>query len=326
MDHVSRRDALKFGAAALGLGMMGASSVRADTPTLGEAFNKRHRSLRLAHLTDIHIQPERGAGEGFAQCLDHIAALSDKPELLVTGGDLVMDSFGADDARTKLQWELFTKTLRDHNGVRVEHTLGNHDIWGWNKKHSKTTGEEKLWGKQRALETLGLAKKHHSYDHKGWHFVHLDSVQHDPNDPDGYIGKVDDEQMDWLKADLAGVKPGVHTLVVSHIPILSVTVILGEPDKNNTFKFSGGVMHTDSQALRDLFEKSGTVRACLSGHIHRLDRIDFRGIQYCCNGAVCGSWWKGPQAEAFEGYTLVDLFENGDVECRYTGYDWKARS
>lgn len=326
MDTTTRRDALKLGSVALGLGMFGLGTrVRADTPLVSASGRKR--SFRLAHLTDIHVQPERGAGEGLAQCLDHIAALSDKPDFIATGGDMVMDSFGADDARTKLQWELFTKTLRDHNGLRVEHTLGNHDIWGWHKKPSKTTGEEKLWGKQRALETLGLAKTYHSHDHKGWHIVHLDSVQHDPNDANGYIGRIDEEQLDWLKADLAAVKPGTHTLVISHIPILTVTVMLGEPDKkDNNFRFSGGVMHTDSQALRELFEKSGTVRACISGHIHRLDRIEFRGIRYCCNGAVSGSWWKGPNAEAFEGYTLVDLFDNGDVECHYTGYDWKARS
>lgn len=323
MHTTSRRDALKLGSVALGLGMLGlGSQARADTPVLVP----RKRSLRIAHLTDIHVQPERGAGEGLAQCLDHVQNESDKPEFIVGGGDLVMDSFGADDARTKLQWELFTKTLKDHTGLRFENTLGNHDIWGWNKKHSKTSGEEALWGKKRALETLGIANRYHSYDRSGWHFVHLDSVQHDPNNPEGYIGKIDEEQMDWLKKDLAGVKPGTHTMVVSHIPILSVTVIVDKPEKDNSYKVSGGEMHTDSQELRDVLEKSGTVRACLSGHIHRLDRVEFRGIKYFCNGAVSGSWWKGPQAEAFEGYTLVDLFEDGNVECQYTGYGWKART
>jgi 3',5'-cyclic-AMP phosphodiesterase len=323
MDHISRRDLMKLGAAA-GLGLLGTSISRADTPVILPA-KTRKRSLRLAHLTDIHIQPERAGGEGFAQCLKHVHANADKPQLIVTGGDLIMDGFEADDARTNLQWELFTKTLKDHNSLRVEHTLGNHDIWGWHKKHSKTTGSEKQWGKVRALETLGIAKPYHSYDLADWHIIHLDSVQHHPLNPDSYIGKIDEEQMAWLKADLAGVKKGRHTLVVSHIPILSVTVLVKPPEKDTNFKVLGSRLHTDSLELQSIFEKSGTVRACLSGHMHRIDRVEFRGITYYCNGAVSGSWWKGPNAEAFEGYTLVDLYDNGDVECKYTGYEWKAR-
>jgi len=323
MDQLSRRSLMKFGAAALGLGALGVSPAHADTPS--PAAGARKRSLRLAHMTDIHVQPERGAGEGLAQCLKHVNAQADKPELIVTGGDLIMDSFDADDARTKLQWEIFTKAFKDNNGLRVEHTVGNHDTWGWNKKRSKTTGNEPLWGKKRVVETLSLKDRFHSYDLKGWHVIHLDSVHTDPNNPNGYLGKIDEAQMDWLKKDLAAVKQGVHTLVVSHIPILTATVILDKPEKDNNFKISGGEMHIDSPELRGLFEESGSVRACISGHIHRLDQLKFRGINYFCNGAVSGSWWKGPQAEAFEGYTLVDLFDNGDVECNYTSYGWKAR-
>lgn len=324
MDQLSRRSLMKFGAAALGLGALGVSPSHADTPA--PATPLRKRSLRLAHLTDIHIQPEKAAAEGLAQCLKHVQAHADKPELIVTGGDLIMDSFGADDARTKLQWELLTKTFKDHNGIPVRHTLGNHDIWGWDKKASSTTGDEPLWGKRRSLDVLGMSKQWHSYDLKGWHIIHLDSVAVDPQNPKGYIGNLGEEQMDWLKADLAAVKQGTHTLVVSHIPIFSVTALTGQPEKGTTvYKVNGGVLHTDSAELRTLFEKSGSVRVCLSGHMHRLDEVKFRGIKYACAGAVSGSWWKGPQAEAFEGYSLVDLFDNGEVECNYTSYGWKAR-
>ena len=326
-DNFSRRGLLKASAAGAVLGLVASAQATlgkpgAAAPTAGA---KRSRAVRLAHLTDVHIQPERGAGDGFAQCLKHVQNLSDKPQLIVTGGDLIMDGFAADDARTALQWDLFTKVLNDNSGLRVEHTLGNHDIWGWNKSKSGSSGQERGWGKARAVEVLGLAKRHHSYDTAGWHIVHLDSVHIDPNDANGYIGKIDDEQMDWLKGDLSAVKPGTHTLVVSHIPILTATVLLDRPKKDGAFRVSGGEMHTDSIVLRELFERVGHVRACISGHIHRIDRVDFRGIQYRCNGAVSGSWWKGPNAEAVEGYTLVDLFDDGTVECEYVSYGWNAR-
>lgn len=324
---LSRRGLLMASAAGLLVaataGVAGAKP--ATTPAAAAQSGKRNRSLRIAHLTDIHIQPELAAAEGLAQCLKHVEGQADKPQLIVTGGDLIMDSFAADEARTALQWELLTKTIKDNTGLRIEQTLGNHDIWGWNKSKSKTSGTEKLWGKQRAIETLGMKRSYHSYDLGGWHFVHIDSVQPDPSDANGYIGKVDAEQMDWLKSDLATVKPGTHTLVISHIPIFSATAMVGKREKDGSLKIAAGLMHTDSNELRELFEKSGHVRAAISGHTHRLDRLDFRGIRYCCNGAVSGGWWKGPNAEATEGYTLVDLFDDGTVDCQYTPYGWQAR-
>ncbi len=329
-DHdLSRRDALKLS----GLGILGAAALAAGLPPRALAQPPapvasavpRKRALRIAHLTDIHVQPERGAGEGLAACLDHVQSFKDKPDLIVTGGDLVMDSFGATDARTALQWELFTKTWKDHCPIRTEHTLGNHDTWGWHKKPSKTTGSEKNWGKQRALDALGIPRRYHSYDLAGWHIVHLDSTHTDPNNPDGYIGMLDNEQLDWLKADLASVKRGTHTLIVSHIPIFSITVLADKPNKDNHYDVPGGEMHVDSPDLRELFEKNGMVRACISGHIHRLDQVKFRGIEYHCDGAVCGSWWKGPNHEAVEGYALLDLFDDGTIDNRYVTYGWKAR-
>lgn len=336
MSNFSRRDFLGAGIAA-GAGLAGLSSLAGcatSKPAPGSAVPAaaasaapagRKRVLRVAHLTDIHVQPELAAGEGLAQCLAHVNAQQDKPDLILTGGDLIMDGYGADEARTKLQWELFTKTFRDHNALLVEHTLGNHDIWGWHKKDSKCTGSEPKWGKVWALEQLGLEKPYRSFDVNGWHVVVLDSVQHHPADPNGYIGQLGKEQFDWLRQDLAGVPKGRHTLVVSHIPVFSVTVLCGKPEKDGNYKVSGGEMLTDSHVVRDVFEKSGTVRAALSGHIHRLDRVDFRGVSYLCNGAVSGSWWKGPQAEAFEGYALVDCYDDGSVEREYVGYGWKAR-
>ena len=104
---------------------------------------RRPRAVRPAHLTDTHIQPECAAVDGFAQCLKHVQNLLDKPQLIVTGGDSIMDGFAADDGRTALRWELFTRVLKDNAGQRTEHTLGNHDIWGWRKSKSGTTGAER---------------------------------------------------------------------------------------------------------------------------------------------------------------------------------------
>lgn len=333
---LSRRDLLKT-SAALGAGvvMVAGAPAWARRQPAGESAPAgaapARRVARIAHLTDIHVQPERGAGEGLAACLDHVHAQADKPSLIVTGGDLIMDAYDAKDARVALQWELFTKTWKDHADIPVRHTLGNHDIWGWHKDKSATSGSEPGWGKQRACDVLGLAGPYHAHDIPGpggkpaWHIIHLDSVQPDPLSAFGYIGAIDEAQWDWLERDLKAVPAGVHTLVVSHIPILTVTAFAERLSKENQHLTSASVMHADSAKLRALFERSGTVRACVSGHMHRLDRIDLRAIRYVCAGAVSGAWWKGANKEAGEGYTLIDLFDDGRVECAYVTYGWKAR-
>lgn len=282
--------------------------------------------LRLAHLTDLHVQPERRAADGLAACLRHVQGLRDKPDLILTGGDLVMDSFEADYARTKLQWDLLTRVFKDECSLPVEHCLGNHDIWGWNNKKSGATGDEPLYGKKMALDVLGLASPYRSFDRAGWHFIVLDSVS--PSG-DGYIGKLDDAQWEWLRADLAGVPKDMPVLVVSHIPILAACVLAdpkGAGEKAEGWRVSAGSLLCDGHKIRTLFAERRNVRLCLSGHIHLVDRVDYDGVSYVCDGAVCGKWWRGPHYECREGYGRVDLFADGSWTHRYITYDWQAES
>lgn len=343
-NSTDRRDFLRTSAFFAGAGaLLGGTPLIAraaqnnggKAASVGAGAAGRTRVLRVAHLTDLHMQPERGAADGLAECLAKVEALSPKPDLILTGGDLIMDGFAADKPRTLLQWELLTKTIADHTGIPVEHTLGNHDIWGWNKSKSGCTGDEPLWGKKWALDTLKLEKPYRSFDRGSWHFVVLDSVQHDPEKPEGYIGKIDEAQMAWLESDLkaAAAKP---TLVVSHMPILSATVLVNKPNRPDGDRYlEGGAMHIDTRELIDLFartrgEKSGVeglggVKTCLSGHIHLLDRVDYNGVTYYCDGAVCGKWWKGRNTDCEEGFAVLDLFSDGTVERTYVTYGWKAR-
>jgi len=328
-NSFSRRDALRAallagGAAALSSGALPIGPAAPLRPPEGGA-GARPRALRLAHMTDIHIQPELRAADGFAAALRHMQSLSDKPELVITGGDMVMDTLACDDARAKLQGELFTKTYKNECSLPIQHTLGNHDIWGWQKSRSKMTGAEPSYGKRRAMDVLGMAKSYHSFDRAGWRIICLDSVQPDPNDADGYIGRLDDEQFAWLESDLKATPATTPVLIVSHIPILSITVILNDADpKTNLREVNGGVLHVDSAKIRSLFSRHPNVKLAVSGHIHRLDRVDFQGVTYVCNGAISGSWWKGPNAEASEGYAVIDLFDDGTFANQYVPYGWKA--
>jgi 3',5'-cyclic AMP phosphodiesterase CpdA len=323
MHPLSRRDAIKTGAlSAAALGLLGLPAHLLAQPVPAA----RKRALRIAHLTDIHVQPELHAGEGMSACLRHVNALPDRPDLILTGGDQVMDSFESDHDRTKTQWDLWQSCLSSDNSIPLEHTVGNHDIWGWNKKQSKTTGAEKGYGKAWACEMFARDKPYKSFDKSGWHVVILDSVQHDPKDPDGYIAQIDEEQFAWLESDLAAAK--APTAIFSHVPIFAVCVYNDGAKKKDdpiNWQVSGGIMHSDAHRLRKLFQKHANVKLCVSGHIHQRDRVEFNDVTYICDGAVCGAWWKGRNQECDEGYGLLNLYSDGTFDHAYQTYGWVAK-
>lgn len=313
----SRRELLTTGAlAAAGLALPSRTLARPGTA------DEPARALRIAHLTDLHIQPELAGGDGVAACLANLQAQSDKPEFMLIGGDCVMDSFEADAARTKVQWDLWHRVLKDNTAIPVEGCIGNHDIWGVNKARSGTTGDEPLYGRKMAEEMLRIPHRYRSFDRAGWHFVVLDSVR---PEGDGYKAFLDDEQFEWLAGDLAAVKPGTPTLVISHVPILAACLLTqGNRVKDGDFGFAGGLMHMDVRKLTNLFAKHPTVKLCLSGHIHMHDRIEFNGVTYICNGSVSARWWKGRHENCDEGYALLDLYNDGTFRNEYRTYGWKA--
>ncbi len=304
--------------------LAGAAALLAGAgPALGQGVSRaRQRVLRIAHLTDIHVAPERMAAEGLTACLRHAQSQKDKPDLILSGGDHIMDSISADEARTRQQWELYRKVLKAECSLPVEPCIGNHDCWGLNRKDSRTTGGELLYGKKWAMDALGMEREYRSFDRAGWHFVVLDSTC--PKD-DSYVARLDDAQFEWLAEDLRRTDPGKPVLILSHIPLLAVCVFFdGENEKSGDWVVPAAWVHIDSRRIKDLFLKHPNVKVCLSGHIHLVDRVEYLGVSYVCNGAVCGAWWKGPYQECDAGYALVDLYNDGSFENRYVQFGWKA--
>ncbi|MFM7799957.1 MAG: metallophosphoesterase family protein [Planctomycetota bacterium] len=174
---------------------------------------------------------------------------------------------------------------------------------------------------------FGIERTYHSFDQGGWRFVCLDSVQ--PKG-DGYTAYLDEAQHDWLVRLLAETPRTMPVCVVGHIPITSLTTLtFGKPrgrDKvGEDTVITNGEMHTDATLLHDLFKRSGNVRLCLSGHIHLVDRCAIDVVTYICDGAVSGSWWKGPLQGIPEGFGVIDLRPDGTFDHRYEAYGWQAR-
>ncbi len=320
MNDLTRRDLLKAGAGlSLGLTLGGLETAHAGVARAPAAGK---RVLRIAHMTDVHIQPEKRAGQGMVAALHHVQSQKDRPDIIFNGGDSIMDALEADKARAKLQWDLWNKVLKDECSLPVEHCIGNHDVWGWAKKQSGCTGNEDLYGKKWAVDEFNISNRFRSFDRAGWHFIVLDSTH--PHQ-DSYMARLDEEQFEWLEDDLR--KTGVKTpvLVLSHIPILSACVIYpGNLESEGRYNMPPGWIHLDSRRIKNLFARHPNVKVCLSGHLHLVERVEYNGVTYLCDGAVCGGWWDGPHQEWSEGYALVDLYDDGRVDRQYVTYGWKA--
>ena len=328
---ISRRDFLLAGSA-------GTCLVAGTMPSSTAADLSRSRRLRIAHLTDIHLQPELQAARGLAACFAHVQARqaaasggiagagvdSGPPDLIITGGDTIMDAFEVDMARTKLQWELWRKVKADHCGIEMHSVVGNHDVWGWARAKAGTNGTEPLYGKRWVCDEFGRDLPYTSFDRGGWHIVLIDSIF--PNEQ-GYIGRLDDAQWDWLERDLAAIDPATPVIIFSHIPILSATplAVAGPSAPGTTgIQVPGGRIHVDGDRFQTLFARRRNIKACASGHMHLIEQLDYQGVRYLCNGAVSAGWWKGRNRDTDFGYAVVDLFDDGTVERRYVPYGWTA--
>ena len=319
----TRREFLSTSTAVAG-GMLLASGGRAygQNEHKPEQKSNRKRTIRFAHLTDVHLNDKNHAPHGFTQALQHVQNLADKPELIITGGDNIRDSICEDDSKTASQWSLFKQIISKECSLPVKHCIGNHDVWGIDKQASKTTGKEPNWGKLRAIQELGLPDRYYSFVKGNWRFIILDSTYIVEND---YIAKLDDQQFNWLE-NLLQNNNGLHICIISHIPILSVAAFYPwDFEKTGQWILPADAMHVDSRRFNKLFFKhKKEVKLCISGHIHLLDYVVYNNVTYVCDGAVCGKWWKGQFHETDEGYGLFDFYDDGTFEHHYTTYGWTS--
>ena len=79
-------------------------------------------------------------------------------------------------------------------------------------------------------------------------------------------------------------------------------------------------MHQYIHKLKGIFVKHSNVKLCMSGHTHLLDRVDYNGVTYLCNGSVSGSRWYGSYNQTPQGYRIVSLYKDGSFEYEYVTF------
>jgi 3',5'-cyclic AMP phosphodiesterase CpdA len=276
------------------------------------------RTLRIAHLTDIHIRNDNVAEHGMAAALNSVNSLADKPDFIVNGGDAIMNREILSRETFDQQWTIFHSTLGKENSLPVFHCIGNHDLYDW-----LLPGANHAEAKRGVLDEYKLPKPYYSFSKNGWLIVVLDSIHGRESIP-GFVGRLDDEQFKWLCDLLKNTSSGTNVCIVSHIPILAVcTLFEGSEVTGNCWTVPDANLHADAYALRDLFYKNRNVRVCLSGHIHLIDHVNYLGVDYYCDGAVCGAWWNGNLQQFPPSFSVINLYNDGSSDREVHYYDWK---
>jgi 3',5'-cyclic AMP phosphodiesterase CpdA len=250
-------------------------------------------------------------GNGLRACLKHVHSLPDRPDMIIQGGDLIMDALVRDEASVKRQYDLAAQIFNRCCTIPVVHVIGNHDVWGWQNPSSASLQQDPRFGKGWWLGWTGYRSTYRSFDRNGWHFVMLDSIYPSRR---GYAARLDDTQLSWLERDLEATPPTTPVCIVSHAPILSANAMFfGPSEKEGDWRVHRSLMHIDSRRLKDLFVRHPNVKTCISGHIHMAGRVDYNGVKHFGIGAVCGAWWRGKMQETPPQFGLVDFYDSGHV-------------
>lgn len=291
------------------------SGIAAGKPLQASNTGNDTSTFSFIFMTDIHIMPRQKADEGFRKAIN--LANSMNPDFVLTGGDLIMDALGQPFEIADSLYRLYKATSA---GIKapVYNTIGNHEYFGVYKESLVSTSHPDYGSK---MFERYFGKTYYSFNHKGWHFIVLNSVG--ITSTRRYVGKIDDQQMEWIKQDLASVSPNTPIVISSHIPLISLY----------TYVFEGNMATNDSATVvsngRDVLNlfANHNLKLILQGHQHFLEDITYqlnnKTIRFITAGAVCASWWSGTEKGLEEGFLKINI-DKSEISTKYIDYKWDA--
>lgn len=303
----NRKDFLKK----FGLGTLGLSGlVSKNQDTDDEYFS-------IIHLTDSHVTSRRKGDQGYRKCIESINSLKSSPDFVLMGGDMVFDGLYTEMEKYDEQIELF-KEISSSLNMPYYPCLGNHDVLGLSSRR-KVPADHPGIGRKYIMEALGMNEAYYSFNHKGWHFVILNSIheiefEHGP----AYEQKIGEEQLDWLRYDL-GKHTGMPTIVVSHYAAFNQ---MGQINADSELKAMNHLVLKDNRDLRLILERH-KVKALLQGHTHMSEDFQFNDVWYITSQSASAAWWGGNWLGFKPGYTVLKLSKSDIISWEPVTYDWE---
>ncbi len=266
--------------------LQGVGAVAATLPltSVKLAFGGSGEDFTFAYISDSHIQHIKGTqfvrnwDRGLIRAVAETNLLVPKPDFVVFGGDLA---------------QLGTKAELDHGAellsklnYDIKYVMGEHDYY-------LDLGE--YWS-----ELFG--KHWYSWDHKGVHFVVLNSIltfdewtfERWPtpeqrmlemaglDNPNGSPFMVGEAQRKWLQEDLAKVPVDTPVVVFSHSPIQKIF-------KNWNF------WTDDAEQVQAILGRFKNVNV-IYGHVHQIQYNRIGNINF---HSVMATAWPWPYPESY---------------------------
>ena len=277
---ISRRSFLKTTGAAL---MASAFPMSLVKVAFGAA-----QDFTFAYISDAHIQQIKGTNfvrnwdRGLIRAIREANLLMPRPDFFMFGGDLAQ-------LGKKEELDHGLEIMSNLRG-KVHYVIGEHDYY-------LDLGE--YW--QDKISPL-----YYSFDHKGVHFVVLNSILTYDNwthtkwatpmdrmlamarldNPQGSPFMVGEKQLEWLKKDLEKIDKGTPVVVFSHSPIQKI--------------YKGWNFWTeDAEKVQTLLKPFDKVTV-IYGHVHQ---IQYNQIENITFHAVMATAWPWPYPET---YVLVE--------------------
>ena len=193
----------------------------------------------FAQISDTHIGFHKDANPdvvgSLRRAMADINALPQRPALVVHTGDVSHLSKPEEFGQA-------LEVLKEIHVDRVHTVPGEHDAL-----------DDGLSGYLKFFDHDGKGRTWYSFDQGGAHFIGLSNVL---NFKMGTMTSLGDEQIAWLKKDLAGVSHSTPVIVLAHIPMWTIYAPWGWGT-------------ADSALALALLRPYGSVTV-LNGHIHQV--------------------------------------------------------
>jgi Icc protein len=214
-------------------------ATNAGTPMAADA-----NAMTFVQISDTHIGFNKAANPdvvgSLRQAIAYINAMPQAPAFVVHTGDVSHLSKPEEFGKAR-------EVLQELHVSRVHTIPGEHDAI-----------DDGVSGYLKFFDHDGKGKAWYSFDQGGVHFIGLNNVL---NFKMGTMASLGDEQIAWLKSDLAQVSGSTPIVVLGHIPMWTVW----EP---------WGWGTADSAQAMALLRPFGSVTV-LNGHIHQvLQRVE----------------------------------------------------
>lgn len=243
-------------------------------------FTDMHVSNDLVMLRDSELPAPRDQVKdtplvGFSRALSEVKAVG--VDMVVTGGDnLDLMTYRRPPINGRLPVSEDMPVVRDyvnkmkaistHSGLPVYYTLGNHDTYVYPPAHPG----HPLYGQGLFAEYLGhQGKAYYSFDHKGWHFVVLSTL-----DGNGHKLGMSEKQYNWLAEDLQETGPRRPIVLCAHIPF---------PIARNGKAIA--------QRVYDII-RNYQVKLMLFGHWHCYHEFQWHDIPCVIGSSLSGAVWS----------------------------------